>query len=656
VGPGAQCSLRPTSVLQLSQRGTALSSKRSLKLLLVLLVAVFGCAFRATVAFASTYSNAVVADNPAAYWRLGEGVGSGIAADSSGHGYQLVYLGATLGVDGALNNDGDSAISVDNGTGAQSGEYAYPDTVRSVELWVRMIAPAGPNGVTLAESGRPWDAETWWIGVDGGGHVSGVLDTGTRATTIVGSTIDDGLWHHVVVVFAGAATAAYVDSVASSSAPTTEPWRPGLPPGCVPGCDPSVLTLGGTAVADMDEVATYSYALTASQVTAHYTAGAGQDFSSDPALTAAQVSQAASIANADQRVGALIAGRGASIGDVSAWTKSNGNVIGAVLTYTWSTPAAINTTWPAISPDPAEATDPPYQTGAVQYSTQGVTGLVVLVDLNCGSVAQIEPDDNASVDESSSTIVTPFAQPAACGFRNGDPGINYNVRLISVGASAFYNYEFTGDWQPTVFPTTNPLPASWKQNTENPIDLIFTGQVFTKADAVLYDNGRPGTGTGFVGSTAYAGIAQGYGWARDQNNGYKDNIVCWTDTHYRLYQDGRAHSDGTTGPGYSLYWGYYAIGAAHHDRADTGVGAIAGCWGWTNWFGKNEDAERHVADKAAEVFGTGAVRRHQNGQSVVFLNNHEPTLRIGPNHYHQNDGWATMIHVCVQNSQQIHCP
>jgi hypothetical protein len=64
----------------------------------------------ATPAAAGPYSDAVLAKNPFAYWRMNETSGSTLL-DSSGNGRHGIYLGGyTTGVAGPLAEAGNSAV------------------------------------------------------------------------------------------------------------------------------------------------------------------------------------------------------------------------------------------------------------------------------------------------------------------------------------------------------------------------------------------------------------------------------------------------------------------------------------------------------------------------------------------------------------------
>src|SRR5438128_2699447 len=69
----------------------------------------------ATAAWGSAYSDAVLADTPVAYWRLGEATGSTIAVDQTANHNNGTYVGSpTLGQLGAINGDADTAVDFNN--------------------------------------------------------------------------------------------------------------------------------------------------------------------------------------------------------------------------------------------------------------------------------------------------------------------------------------------------------------------------------------------------------------------------------------------------------------------------------------------------------------------------------------------------------------
>src|SRR5688572_13574818 len=110
------------------------------------------------------YAAAVLADNPAAYWRMNEPVGAVAANDSSGNGGSGVYHnGVTLGVSGVLVEDPSNTASeydgVNDGSGSAVGGstdhfFCSPASLGSdysVEFWFRNARPiTGPGSLAIA--------------------------------------------------------------------------------------------------------------------------------------------------------------------------------------------------------------------------------------------------------------------------------------------------------------------------------------------------------------------------------------------------------------------------------------------------------------------------------------------------------------------------
>ena len=103
------------------------------------------------------YASTVLADSPAAYWRLGEGSGSS-AADSSGNGNGGSYSGGvTLGAPALINDPNTSASFDGNDDRMYFSDSASlsPTAAISLEAWVR------PNVVPTA-AGSGWHLISKW--------------------------------------------------------------------------------------------------------------------------------------------------------------------------------------------------------------------------------------------------------------------------------------------------------------------------------------------------------------------------------------------------------------------------------------------------------------------------------------------------------------
>ena len=252
-----------------------------------------GAAVAGVLAFSSAatdvradYATTVLANHPAAYWRLNETtpVPAGDAAFNSGslgasaNGF---YSGTAFHpANGALVGSADTAAAYD-GTASSITAVPYqpalnPNAPFTVEAWfspnVEYAAGSGTLNCALscghfASPRSGWliyQSETGWnfrMYAQSGTAVSASVTGGTAPVA--------GNWYHVVAVYDGSTVVVYVNGVAST---------PATPSGYVPGTD-GALYIGGRSDNSFwwngaaDEVALYPKALTAAEVTAHYQNG-----------------------------------------------------------------------------------------------------------------------------------------------------------------------------------------------------------------------------------------------------------------------------------------------------------------------------------------------------------------------------------------------
>ena len=234
-----------------------------------------------TPAISPPYETVVLADNPVAYWRLGESVGP-TAVDEIGP-FNGTYIGSpTLGVAGLLTGDADTAVDFDGST--QYVSVANPTNLAtsgapfSVEAWVNFntIAPSTfPTIMKLKSNGvNAWTlfgASTSPAGYD---DISfGAADTFGIYRFQVPPTFELNI-HHIVVTYNGLGATtignynAYVDGAPSA-----------LSPGSGLAAITNVTELGHATAptsffgGTLDEVAIYNAELSPGQVLTHYNAG-----------------------------------------------------------------------------------------------------------------------------------------------------------------------------------------------------------------------------------------------------------------------------------------------------------------------------------------------------------------------------------------------
>ncbi|MBV9832441.1 MAG: signal peptidase I [Marmoricola sp.] len=225
----------------------------------------------AAASFSSaTYASVVQGDAPQFYWRLGESSGS-TAADAVGTRTGKLNGSWTWGQTGALpSQTGNTALHVDGGYVDQSAALSS-GTAFSVEAWFRTSRTTGGALMSLVTTSGV--DRSLYLGTDGKLRFGRNGSAGVTSPT----ALNDGHWHHVVYTNASSGPQSaklYVDGamVASSNAglnqSATGTWRAGQATwtGTWPGT-PDQYFRG-----DLDEIAVYTSALTAAQVSAHWTA------------------------------------------------------------------------------------------------------------------------------------------------------------------------------------------------------------------------------------------------------------------------------------------------------------------------------------------------------------------------------------------------
>ncbi|HKT02025.1 MAG TPA: LamG-like jellyroll fold domain-containing protein [Rugosimonospora sp.] len=217
---------------------------------------------------ATTYAGAVLADNPRAYYRLGEATGLATGADSAGGALLNYGSAATLGAAGAIAADPDTAVTANGGCCLGDAPAALPvnNAARSVEAWVK---PSDSYQRWLLGWGGSATDRAFNVGLAGDAIL--VSGYGDDLSFTAPSSLADGLWHHLVITYSAGTATVYVDGAAvgtqSFAHPlNTMPTSLGLRLG-------SAHDGGGGFYGGLDDVAVYPTALTAAQVAAHYAAG-----------------------------------------------------------------------------------------------------------------------------------------------------------------------------------------------------------------------------------------------------------------------------------------------------------------------------------------------------------------------------------------------
>ncbi len=228
----------------------------------------------------SPYADAVSADAPSSYWRLGEASGSTAYDWAAGNDVTLAS-DATRGVTGALKGDTDKATGFSGAAsvpGVTAASVSGPQTF-SVEAWFSTTSTSGGKvvgfGNNKTSNSSNYDRHVYLT--NDGKVVFGVYNSNTF-TLSSGAGLNDGKWHHVVATMGSDGMNLYVDGVKAASRTDnttaqafTGYWRIG---GDTLNGWPSQPTSAALA-GSIDDVAVYPTVLSADRVTAHYAAATG---------------------------------------------------------------------------------------------------------------------------------------------------------------------------------------------------------------------------------------------------------------------------------------------------------------------------------------------------------------------------------------------
>lgn len=232
-----------------------------------------GDAFASAAAY--DYATAVAASSPWAWWRLDET--SGPAADSSGNGRaaSLSTAGLVRGVDGAVAWSTAYAFDGASGCLSTTGTHINPQ-IFTLEAWFRTTSRDGGLLIGMDTSGPQPSGTTTYdrsLYLTAAGTVAFATKPSGYVTVTSPGTYNDGRWHHVAATLGATGQRLYVDGVLTASnantaaAPLVGGWHAGC--GTVdPGMNGAPTT--GHLAADLDEVAIYTTALSATTVAARW--------------------------------------------------------------------------------------------------------------------------------------------------------------------------------------------------------------------------------------------------------------------------------------------------------------------------------------------------------------------------------------------------
>jgi hypothetical protein len=216
-----------------------------------------------------SYPNAVLADGPVGYWRLGEPAGSKTAADSSGGGHVgTAAAGVSFATPGALPGDTNTAARF---PGTSGTDISVADTAGlrlnanfTIEFWAKQGTFIGdwPGLLAKGQSYQPGDGYEIYETADGAVHFK--RDTKDYMATPAGALTADR-YNYFAVTYDGATLRWYVNATQVSATPVT----------FAANTDTSPLLLGQGVFKGnntLDEIALYQKPLTPTQITNHHRA------------------------------------------------------------------------------------------------------------------------------------------------------------------------------------------------------------------------------------------------------------------------------------------------------------------------------------------------------------------------------------------------
>ncbi len=228
--------------------------------------------------------NAILADQPAAYWRLNETSGT-TAYDYSGNNLNLSYAAPfpsatptnlpVFGRSGPFSGSGDSTTGTlfTSSTSLSASPVTTALANVSLETWIYPTANSTGWIAGLGLANMSGQGYGFWIG-----NSTGYTTAGLRpymiwpgvAATAASADIAANAWHHLVMTSVGTSWTLYVDGAVAATGTRT------------PASAPTKTLVGASSSANNDgfvgaiaEFAIYKYALSASQVSAHYNSGKG---------------------------------------------------------------------------------------------------------------------------------------------------------------------------------------------------------------------------------------------------------------------------------------------------------------------------------------------------------------------------------------------
>jgi RHS repeat-associated protein len=219
----------------------------------------------------SLYASQTQTDGAQPYWRLGEASGTTFA--SAVGTFNGTWSGSpTLGSPGALTGDTNTAVTLTTntqfGTVPNASQLSKTNNF-SLELWLKRTK----NATLQAVAGKPLTtttkSENYAVWIDTSNHARFEVGAGTKSATVTCTAHPlDTNWHQLVGTFASGTVKIYYDGTLCNTATANFSSA---------GTNTSAFNVGLSGTSDynggLDEIAPYGTALTAAQISDHYSKG-----------------------------------------------------------------------------------------------------------------------------------------------------------------------------------------------------------------------------------------------------------------------------------------------------------------------------------------------------------------------------------------------
>lgn len=273
---------RWSSVNTGSVRTTPPTVARMRRLSAIVAAFAFAAAVPSVAAAATGYHDAIMADSPAGYWQLDETAGT-VAADSSGNGQNGQYVNAPLlGQSGGVGDDYGISLNGTSQVVNTTQTTTWNSAAFTFEVWVKPDPSA--SDVPIAATRPASNVGGWHFNLYGGKEIELALEDANNnyIYAISKDTLSADYWSDVAATYDGTRVRLYINGREVSYASHVDGVAAlGQSDTLVLGGDGygayCVVFIGSSCSQNLwhggiDDASYFPYALTATQIAAHYNA------------------------------------------------------------------------------------------------------------------------------------------------------------------------------------------------------------------------------------------------------------------------------------------------------------------------------------------------------------------------------------------------